>query len=476
MKTLFIRPLRMLLLSAALPTSIWSQHGPEGWTPPAVVTKAEIIAASDAVLAMPEIELDVRLDIVRIRAVELDWDIAAAVYQPKDPSRIPAGPDGHKMGAFLIHGGSSDHRFMDDVARLMAGKFGYKVVTMSFPGRYYMGDPSGDWPGDTIKPDGSVRTPLWMRDHAITRDQYDIVEETSVRPKYGTLILACAKDETEFHDRMAGWPVAFEEGGKELMRRHFPVGEYAIYIHGRSTGGPFSFMLTQRVRNIVGVIGMENTPFGYIFRSQSRPSGNESGLTYGDAIPFHCLHIRTWRDVARMSGPEALMQEGPEALMRLPMLMEEVMEDWKRQTHYAQFKAEGMIHFGSEEHLTAAAKATATRLNLSPEATADLVERYISYSHELRGPDVKPVPPVIFGIAESSADHAPESYKTVTLPMYAAMNPAPKVHLVEFKDGTHFYAEAEPGLPRGVAPAVIRLWHQAIMNGYYADFARTWAE
>jgi len=235
-------------------------------------------------------------------------------------------------------------------------------------------------------------------------------------------------------------------------------------------------MLTQRVPNIVGVIGMENTPFGYIFRLQSRPSGNSIGLTYGDAIPFHCLHVRTWRDVARMAGPEALMEEGPEALMRLPMLVEEVMEDWKNQTHYAQFKAEGMVHFGSEDQLTAAATATAKRLNLGPERTAALVKRYIGYSHELRGPDVKPMPPVILGIAAASADHTAEQYKKITLPMFAAMNPAPRVHLVEFQGGTHFYAEPEPGLPRGVAPAVVQLWHQAIMNSYYADYARVWAK
>ena len=89
---------------------------------------------------------------------------------------------------------------------------------------------------------------------------------------------------------------------------------------------------------------------------------------------------------------------------------------------------------------------------------------------------MKPVPPIILGISLASADHTPESYKEITLPMFAAMKPAPKVHLVEFQDGTHFYAEAEPGLPRGVAPAVVQLWHEAIMNGYYADYARGWAE
>ncbi len=32
----------------------------------------------------------------------------------------------------------------------------------------------------------------------------------------GTMILACAKEGTEFYDRMASWPVAFEENRQKL--------------------------------------------------------------------------------------------------------------------------------------------------------------------------------------------------------------------------------------------------------------------
>ena len=82
----------------------------------------------------------------------------------------------------------------------------------------------------------------------------------------------------------------------------------------------------------------------------------------------------------------------------------------------------------------------------------------------------------ILGIAAASADHTGKRYRTITLPMFAAMKPAPKVRLVEFQAGIHAYSTPEPGLPRGVAPAVVQLWHQAIMNGYYTDYARVWAE
>lgn len=38
---------------------------------------------------------------------------------------------------------------------------------------------------------------------------------------------------------LAAWPLAFEEGGKHAMTRHFPEGEYSIYVHGHSTGCAF---------------------------------------------------------------------------------------------------------------------------------------------------------------------------------------------------------------------------------------------
>jgi len=106
---------------------------------------------------------------------------------------------------------------------------------------------------------------------------------------------------------------------------------------------------------------------------------------------------------------------------------------------------------------------------MSTQETQALIELYVGYSRELRGLGVKPVPPVIFGMALASADHTPEKYKQVTLPMFAAMDPPPKVRLVEFKAGAHGYSSPEPDLPMGTFPAVAKLWYDAIMNGYYAD-------
>ena len=87
------------------------------------------------------------------------------------------GADGKKIGVFILHGGSGDSKIMERVAKLFACKFGCKVVAMTFPGRLYLEDPSRDWPGDTIHPDGTVRTPIWHTGERITPDQYEVVRD-----------------------------------------------------------------------------------------------------------------------------------------------------------------------------------------------------------------------------------------------------------------------------------------------------------
>jgi hypothetical protein len=408
------------------------------WNPPSKLSRQEIVEGSQKVMAMPDIPITAEEEISRIRVLGMDWDIAVKVYEPEDPSNIPIGPDGKKVGVFIIHGGGGDHRGKDSLARLISGKFGFKVASMSYPGYLYLLNESHDWPGEPVNPD---------------------VQDTSMMDRYGTLQLACAKEGTDFYDRMAAFPVVFEEAGKDLMGRHLPEDEYSIYIHGHSTGGPFSFMLTQRVANIVGILGMENSPFGYIY------SQLIGGRTWN--LPFSCLSEFTWRITAMYAGSEALDSEGGEALMHLPQLMEQVLESYQRGTTGPRFKAEYPVHLNGVESLIAAARATAERLDLNAEETAEMVRRYRSYPRELSGRGVKPVPPVLFSIAQKSKDHTYEGYTQIVLPMFAAMNPAPKVRLVPFEAGVHSYSRSEPDLPMGLAPAMVQLWHDAIMGGYF---------
>ena len=431
------------------------------WNPPSKLSRQEIAETSKRVLAMPEIPITAEEEISRIRVLEMDWDIAVKVYEPEDPSKIPVGPDGKKVGVFIIHGGGGDHRSKDSLARLISGKFGFKVASMSYPGYLYLLNESHDWPGEPVNPDGTLRVPMWNKDKPITRDQYVHVQDRSMLDRYGTLQLACAKEGTDFYDRMAAYPVVFEEAGKDLMRRHLPEDEYSIYIHGHSTGGPFSFMLTQRVPNIVGVLGMENSPFGYIY------SQLIGGRTWN--LPFNCLSEFTWRITAMYAGSEALDNEGGAALMHLPKLMEQVLESYQRGTTGPRFKAEYPVHLNGVEALIGAARATTERLGLDADQTAEMVRRYRSYPRELSGPGVKPVPPVLFSIAQKSMDHTYEGYTQIVLPMFAAMNPAPKVRLVPFEAGVHSYSRPESDLPMGLAPAMVQLWYDAIMGGYYNE-------
>jgi hypothetical protein len=446
------------------------------WEPRPVKRRDEVLADNAIVASLPDIPLRETEDIFRISSLGLDWDIGLMVTQPADPSFAARGPDGRKTGFLILHGGNGDFKSMTVLARLLAGKYGHRAVAMSFPGRHYFPDSSRDWPGDTINADGSLRMPIWQGGETISRDQYDVVQDTSMRVRYGTRTLARAKPGSRFWYRLAGWPVAFEEAMIETCRRQFPEPDWAFFTHGHSTGGAFSAMLTQRVANAAGQAEVETAPIGYINEAKHAWSGGIGKIGTYDRVttkpaprvdPFNELSIRTWRDIARYSGPEALAQEGPAALMRLPWLMEEVLDSWTRAKMRPNFKAEYIVTHNVRPSLEAAARASAERLALSPSATEGLVARYKGYTHYDTGPGTKPVPPILYINARDSRDNSAEVFHGVVLPMFAALEPAPKVRVVQFEAGTHVYYKAEPDLPLGITPAVVKLWNEAIMNGYY---------
>jgi len=448
-----------------------------GWTPPVEYSREEVIAISDRLLAQPDIPLKQTEDIFRIHEVGLDWDMGCMVYEPKDPSQVAVGADGKKIGIFLLHGGSGDYKSMEAIAKLYAGKFGHKAVAMTFPGRHYFDSPTRDWPGDTINKDGTVRTPIWLRGEKITPEMYEVVNDDTKRLRYGIRTVARAKPGTIFYDRMAGWLPAFETAMKDAMRRHFPEGEYSIYVTGHSTGGPHVFMMCQRVPNIAGVIAVENSPFGFIQEEQHNWSGALGKVAGFERVskkpaprtdPFDELYIRTWRDRARYAGPEALGQEGPAALMRLPWLMEEILDWWNKTKMRPQFKAEYILTHNIKSSLRKAAEATAKRLGLAGPEKEALVKRYLSLPYPVTGPGAKPVPPVLFGISKDSRDHSPEVYEEVVLPMFRErIDPAPRVMVTRFGAGVHVYTKAETDLPLGIGPAVAEFYHQAITGGYF---------
>jgi len=423
------------------------------WEPPAVVARDEVSLLTDQVMSLPNIPITVREDIFRFSALEMDWDIGVTIYEPEAADRLLDGPDGKKVGIFLLHGGVSDFKSVERVARLLPEKFGIKVATMTFPGRFYLLDPERNWPGEVENSDGTARTPLWTKETRISKDQYTIVRDTSKRQEYGTLISLSAKEGTEFYHRMAAWPVAFEEAIIQTARRQFPDGEFSIYIHGHSTGGPFAMMASQRVVNIAGLLGYGSSPFGYMYPV----------VTGGDDwdFPFNQLRLRTWRDTARYMY-EGMKDKG----IGLPMLMEMTFERWENAKKRPNFKAEDFIHKNTTKALDAAARAAAARLQLTHRETDVLIQRYLGYTREQSGAGVKPVPPFlsIHGIDD---DTVTLERCQRSLPLFARLNPAPKVRAVSLGAGVHTWSWTEAKLPQGIVPPVAKLWHDAIMNGYF---------
>lgn len=441
------------------------------------VSRARAEAISRDVLAAPKRRVRAEEDIFRIRALGLDWDIAVMVYTPA--GRITCGADGRKGGFFLLHGGNGDYKSVEPLARVLAERFGYKVVSMTFPGRLYLPDPSRDWPGDTLNPDGSARMPIWKRGERITRDQYDIVRDDKLRARYGVRTFARARQGTLFHERMAAWPVAFDDGMVEACRRHFPAGEFSVYLHGHSTGGAFTAILSQRLENCGGQTEVETAPIGVINRAKHAWSGSmgkikgyaKAGPREPDDVlhdPFTDLYLRTWRDRARYSGPEALGREGPAALMRLPMLMEEILDGWAEERLRPQFKAEFPVTHNVTGTLEAAARTAAKRLRLGPAETRALVARYLDYGRYRVGPQARPVPPILFVNSRLSRDNSEEAYRGVVMPMLAALDPAPRVHLTMVDAGSHIYMEPDgPNLPQGIAPVAAKLFDDAVRGGFF---------
>jgi hypothetical protein len=153
--------------------------------------------------------------------------------------------------------------------------------------------------------------------------------------------------------------------------------------------------------------------------------------------------------------------------MRLPSLMEEILEAWEVARQRPQFKAEYMVTHNILGALEEAARVSARRLALNERDTEALVARYRGYTRELRGPGVKPVPPFLFGISKDSRDHSPEVYREVIIPMFEAMQPAPRIAVTRFGAGVHTYTKPEPDLPMGIAPAAAQLYHDAITGGFF---------
>ena len=154
--------------------------------------------------------------------------------------------------------------------------------------------------------------------------------------------------------------------------------------------------------------------------------------------------------------------------MRLPLVMEEVMELWDAARIEPQFKCEYTVSTNITASLEQGARVTAKRMGLSGDATKELVERFLGYAHEIKGPDAKPVPPILFCVTKDSRDHSVDSYKNLVMPLFSKMDPAPLTALTHLQAGVHSYWTPEKDLAMGVAPSAAKLWHDAVTMGYFS--------
>ena len=76
------------------------------WQPPSAVSLEEVVKLDREVAALPNIAIDEREDIFRIRELEMDWDIGVMIYAPRDSARIPSGADGRTVSSLEEISGS----------------------------------------------------------------------------------------------------------------------------------------------------------------------------------------------------------------------------------------------------------------------------------------------------------------------------------------------------------------------------------
>lgn len=76
------------------------------------------------------------------------------------------------------------------------------------------------------------------------------------------------------------------------------------------------------------------------------------------------------------------------------------------------------------------------------------------------------MPHLLHGICDFSRDHTVRNYELLKAE-YAKLKPASKFRYIQLSTGVHSYWRTEDGLPFGVCPFVTKVWHDAIMNGYF---------
>ena len=61
------------------------------WEPASIISREEVLKLHDEVAARPSFPIRIYEDVFRIQALEMNWDIGVAIYQPQDSVSTPDG-------------------------------------------------------------------------------------------------------------------------------------------------------------------------------------------------------------------------------------------------------------------------------------------------------------------------------------------------------------------------------------------------
>ena len=355
----------------------------ENWQPPEFVSREQCIKDTEEVLGMPDIPIRQTEDIFRINVLGMDWDLGMVVYEPEDPKKIPVGADGKKAGFFLLHGGSGDFKGIEEP---MPSCWPASSASKWSPGPF-RADSTFDVRAAIGRAIPSTRTARSGRrsgskasDHAgPVRGGERHLDAQPLRHAHGRARQAGY----ELLLSHGGLAAAFEEGMIEAMRRHFPEARiFRLCVRATPPAGRLSACCASGCRTWRASSPPRTRRLAH-WKQQRRIWGGAMGKIEGYeqvATKPARAPIRSTSSISApgatlraTKGPEALGQEGPTALMRLPAIMEDILEHAGKAKARPQFKAEYIITHAITGSLAEGARVTAARLKMNQDETEALV-------------------------------------------------------------------------------------------------------
>jgi hypothetical protein len=116
-------------------------------------------------------------DLFRLSALGLDWDIGVRVYEPQPRTTIRARRRRKAVRhLFCCMAAPGDFKSNGKVRAPLRGEVRLQGRHHDVPGEALSRRSEPRLARDTIRPDGTVRTPIWHHGEYVTPDQYVLVQ------------------------------------------------------------------------------------------------------------------------------------------------------------------------------------------------------------------------------------------------------------------------------------------------------------